>query len=226
MIYSKPIDEHHGIRKKLNVLPPLFKQLEERGFIGKVILDVGSANRSVSDEYFQRQSRLFYPTTGKKIIRVDVGFEKLASEKEGILDLQADIEDNSTDSTIQKKRLLHAARYLGVDPRKKIPQVDTLVFSDVLNYVDYRRSILRMSRFLKIGGRIVIFNQPGHGMGDKFHPKRGLTDNHRLLQLLERMGFSVEHQEPVSYSPSTPLYPTVKPVTPNDRVLIVARRIK
>ena len=66
-------------------------------------------------------------------------------------------------------------------------------FSDVLNYVDFRKVLNGFAEYLKPGGRIIVFNLPNRGNGLLFSDK-GVQDNRQLYAFLEEHHFEIEHK--------------------------------
>ena len=93
-----------------------------------------------------------------------------------------------------RKALRRSARFLRVDPRTAATErADTIIFSDILNYVDFERVLGGFARFLKPGGRFIVCNLPMRGNQTLFSEK-GLKDNRRLFQYLEANGFDLEEK--------------------------------
>jgi hypothetical protein len=92
--------------------------------------------------------------------------------------------------------MLRACRFLAMDPKAAaghLEQVDTIVVSDLLNYVDFRKVLGAFGKYLKPGGRFIVNNLPMRGNQALFSDK-GLKDNRDLYQFLEEEGFEIEHK--------------------------------
>lgn len=172
---------------KEEFLIPLFDRMDDAGQIGKVVVDVGSGARPLS-----RILSWGPLARGRKFVRVDIAGKNKTNPS--TLELRMDIEQvGDPSSTTYKRALLRAGAFFETDPESCIEeQADTMIFSEVLNYVDYRSVLLNFSRFLKPGGRFVIVNKPGRGFLSVFSPK-GVENNLELKAFLERAGFSLEH---------------------------------
>ena len=164
-------------------LKPLFEQLEKEGKLGTVIVDVGSGTWSILDNL------PFTPQ--KKKVHIDI-----AAENDDDSRVQFDVEKiNQTDSIAFKRALLQTSEFLGIDPRKEqsTEHADTIVFSEILNYVDYQEVLGGFNKYLKTGGRIIILNMPGRGVKDLFS-EDGVKDNFELFSFLEKSGFNIEYK--------------------------------
>ncbi len=172
-------------------LSPLLESIERAGGLGKKILDAGSGSLSSMNN----PSALlpaFYPTEGKRVVRADLGMPYPWRIIGGILEIRADLEDLSLESVRNRKNLIRICRHIGADPRLDIPTFDTLLLSDILNYVDYRRLVPELLRFLAPGGRLVICNWPDMGLPDAFSPKRP-KGNRELSLFVASLGLLTEH---------------------------------
>jgi hypothetical protein len=94
-----------------------------------------------------------------------------------------------------RKALLRVCAFLGINPKTeaKTERADTIVFSDMLNYVDFRKVLNGFVKYLKPGGRIVVFNLPNRGNGLLFSGQ-GLKDNRQLYAFFEEHHFEIEHK--------------------------------
>lgn len=177
------------------LLVQFLKNLDKERKLGNVIVDLGSGPRFMKDVHGHRVKRIFYPVKGKKVVRVDIALPSVAVRGSNVLDIRADIENTAPDSISQKAKFLRVAKHLGVAPRARGEEarvVDSMIFFDVLNYVDYKRTLSGLSRYLKIGGRVIISNYPGYGPKIRFSEKRPKT-NEELIDFLKANGFEIEH---------------------------------
>ena len=70
-------------------------------------------------------------------------------------------------------------------------QIDTIVCSDVLNYVDYQKVITSLKAYMKPGARLILAEMPGRGY-KQLHSGAGLDSAFTLESFLERSGFEIE----------------------------------
>jgi hypothetical protein len=144
--------------------------MDEDGLIGQTVLDVGAGRVAVSD------SLALGP---RKVVQVDSVAE---GTKDHVLLVQLDME-----AVVSREGALAGMRaYTETDT------FDTLIYSHILNYVDFRATIEALHRIHAPGGRVVIFNQPFEGEAYLFSP-RGARDNVELLQFLTGEGYAVEY---------------------------------
>lgn len=183
----------YGTGKKRDYLFPLLYWLDNSKKLGRVIVDAGSGSTVMKAEsVLEPTSGVFYPREGKKIIRVEIGLPDEFTASGNIAEVLADIERTQADSLSAKKKLVKAAKFLGIDARADAKPVDTILFSDILNYVDYRKAITGLARFLKVGGRLVIANEPERGYRG-FFSANGVKSNRELIAFLKLNGFEIEH---------------------------------
>lgn len=97
------------------------------------------------------------------------------------------------DSFAMRRAIVQIAHTLGVDPRTAKPQqVDTIICSDILNYLPYEDVTRTLSHYLKRGGLLIVLNQPGRTFegGEKLllHPE-GPKNVGEMMRTLEGLGF-------------------------------------
>jgi hypothetical protein len=98
----------------------------------------------------------------------------------------------------------------------EIQRVDTMVISDTLNYVDFRKVLSGLASYLKPNGRIIVLNLPYRGNQSLFSD-RGLKDNRELYPALEELGFEIEHK-------SFPKRPRNETDESEELIVLVARK--
>lgn len=203
-------DNHWGTEYRRDLremdLQPLLIELETKQLLGNVVVDVGSGKFPVT-------AYLRHP---HKVIQIDIAGE------DGIdgdtLHLRKDIQLLAESSDFGTQRaLLRMARFLEINPRRdSSEQADSIIFSQVLNYVDYQQVLVSAQKYLKPGGLIIIVNQPGLGYTHLFSPK-GIKANSDLTGYLDELGLTVTRQQ----------YPWNKngsPPTEKSMLIIVAEK--
>lgn len=189
MVAENPWQEHWGSEYdpvfKHGTVETLLKVLDGKSQIGSVVLDFGSGMHPVS-------KALRKP--GRKILEVDIASP--GGGREAFKRIAADAEQPSS-SFGHKRAVVQAARFLGLKNLRDLEpgQVDTAIFSDILSYVDYQAAIRNADVYLKVGGKVIIFNWPLRGFdarhGNLFSD-RGVKDNRDLTQFLKRqMGYHI-----------------------------------
>ena len=175
----------YGPDLKQWLLKPVFEELERAGNLGALIVDAGSGAVPVTD---------FLPARpGRKRILVDIAADNACSANEQRIRLDAEKVGDPAALSF-RKALVRASRFLGTDPKATLPaRADTVVFSDLLNYIDFRKVLRSFSTFLKPGGRFVIVNLPIRGNQSLFSDK-GLKDNRDLVAYLESNHFEIEQK--------------------------------
>jgi hypothetical protein len=176
---------------KRNEVAPLIDEIEAAGRLGRVILDAGSGSTHGRGKKALPKPSM-YPLHGKLVVRTDIAMPVLSRVTGPVLEIQADIEKLSLDSVSQKLRFLAISRHLGFDPRRGRPEFDAMLFVDVLNYVDFRKTIAGLLPFLSDSGRMIISNFPGMGMPEAFS-EAGIKKNGDLSGFLADSGMRIEH---------------------------------
>ncbi|MFA5871499.1 MAG: methyltransferase domain-containing protein [Parcubacteria group bacterium] len=172
---------------------PFLRGLEQEGKIGEIVIDVGSGSFPMA-EYLQKD---------KKIITIDLFGNETRNEWRQ--HIRADIEKAKEESSFRfKKAVMKICSFLNIDPRveKDRERVDTMIFSEILNYVDCKEVLGAFARFLKPGGRFIILNEPGRTFEStrSLLSKKGVENNKKLCKLLEANEFTIEQKEfPLKY---------------------------
>jgi hypothetical protein len=178
--------ETYAPELKRRLLKPLLDDLDKAGKIGDLIVDIGSGARPVS--------RLLQAKPSRKRLCIDIAADNAASIDELRLRLDAE-QVGEFERASFRRALLKVCAFLGIDPRyeTEIQRADTILVSDTLNYVDFRKVLSGFASYLKPEGRIVILNLPYRGNHLLFSD-RGLKDNRLLYTFLEECQFEIEHK--------------------------------
>lgn len=168
------------------MLPPVFEELEKQGKIGDLVADIGSGAAPVT--------MFLPPNARRKRILVDIAADQERSGQ--VQKVRLDVEKIAEPRALSfRKAVLQVCAFLGIDPRdaRRVEMADTLVFSDILNYVDFRKVLRGCAGFLKPGGRMIVVNLPSRGNLEWFSEK-GLKDNRELFRFLEAENFEIERK--------------------------------
>jgi SAM-dependent methyltransferase len=179
--------ETYAPKLKQVLLKPVFGELEKEEKIGNLIIDVGSGASPVT--------RLLKTKPGRKRICVDVAADNRGSVDE--LRIRLDAEKVGQFGALSVRRaVLRVCAFLEInlEAEKKPERADTIVVSDTLNYVDFRKVLTGFAKYLKPDGRIIILNLPYRGNCSLFSDQ-GLKDNRQLYAFLEEQHFEIEHKE-------------------------------
>ena len=189
--YDNPWEENWGVsyspELKRRFLSSLFAQMDRDGKIGNLVVDVGSGAIPVS--------HLLPATPERRYILLDI-----AGRNEVVLESQYirfDAENVLRPRSMNYRRaLLRVCAFLGMDPRSLAgkQQATALMFSDVLNYLDFRKVIAGFADFLKADGRIIIINLPSRGVRALFSDD-GLKRNDDLYPFLEEHDLEIEYKD-------------------------------
>lgn len=161
----------------------ILKEMSADGRMGEVVLDVGSGSEPVIGNLPGEHKLIFLDTARTRTGEVD-----------GRLYMRGDIDDIALKKYDSKRAAVQIAHFLGLNVRevRQNPAViDTVVMSDILNYLDWRKAVAFLTIFLKPDGRIAIFNKPGRGKSWLFHPQRPQTTQ-EVVEFLREAGFEIE----------------------------------
>jgi hypothetical protein len=178
--------ESYAPELKQRLLEPVFAKLETAEKIGNLIIDVGSGASPVT--------RLLKTKPGRKRVCVDI-----AADNDGSLDelrIRLDAEKvGQFGAPNFRKAIIRVCAFLGINPKtaEKAERADTIVVSDTLNYVDFRKVLSAFANYLEPNGRIIVLNLPYRGNSSLFSEK-GLKDNRELYTFLEEHHFEIEHK--------------------------------
>ncbi len=176
----------YGPELKQWLLKPVFEELERAGKLGDVVVDAGSGAMPVTK---------FLPAkAGRKRILVDIAADNLRDGDQQRIRLDAE-KVGDVGALSFRKALVRVCRFLGLDPKAAANRggADTMIFSDLLNYVDFRKVLGGFANYLKPGGRIIVINLPMRGNQALFSDK-GLKDNRDLYRFLEEERFEIEQK--------------------------------
>jgi hypothetical protein len=172
---------------KRRILGSLFEQMDKQGKIGDLVVDIGSGATPVS--------KVMPPAKGRKFILIDIAAKNRTSSESAYIRLDAE-KIVRPDSLSYKKALVGICRFLSTDARSPVREerATTMVFSDILNYVDYRQVLSGFAGFLQANGRIIIVNLPSRGIRDEFSAK-GLKANDELIPFLAEQNLAIEYKD-------------------------------
>jgi hypothetical protein len=172
---------------KMYLIDSVFKRLDTEGKLGNLIVDIGSGASPVS--------KLMHSTPDRRFIFIDVAGRNWVSLDTQRIRLDA---ENITrpDLLSYGKALIRVCRFLNTEPRAQAREerATAMVFSDILNYVDYRNVVSGFANFLKSGGRIIIINHPTRGIRGRFSEK-GLKKNDGFYAFLEEQNLEIESKD-------------------------------
>ncbi len=170
-------------------LSQTIRALIEDGKFGEIVVNIGSGkNCPITD---------MISYTGAKIVAVDVAAHENQSTSNRLF-IRASVEDLiQTTSRATRLALKRVANFIEssqqeCDGPREV--ADSFIFSEILNYVDYRKVLNASAEWLKNGGRFLIVNQPDRGFSKLFSEKRP-AGNKEVLEHLNSLGFEIEFKE-------------------------------
>jgi SAM-dependent methyltransferase len=201
--------ESYAPELKQRLLNPVFGKLEAEEKLGNLIIDVGSGASPVT--------QILKTKPGRKRVCVDIAAD--AGESSNELRIRLDAEKVGQSSALSFRRaILRVCAFLEINPKidEKTERADTIVFSDILNYVDFRKVLSGFANYLKPDGRMIVLNLPHRGNRSLFS-ENGLKDNLKLCAFLEENHFEIEHK-------AFPKRPRNETVESEELIVLVARR--
>lgn len=168
--------------EKIKYMLPIFNRLEIENKIGKIIIDVGSGARPISRNI----------NGAHKIISIDLGGDEFFNEERCHLNL--DLKKLNQKLYSIKKSIIKICKNFDINLNdEKNTQVDTVIFSEILNYVDYEKVLLEANNYLKNNGRFIIINNVDRGY-QRLFSKDKIKSNSVLKSFLNKNGFSIEEE--------------------------------
>jgi len=164
-------------------IAPFLNLLDQEGMIGDTVLDIGSGPRPLSGVLKKEGRKLFAIDFVRPLVAHD--FHHIRGDVRKVAD---------PDSFATKRAVVKMASILGVDPRTAKPQqADTIIFSDILNYVPYEETVGAFAKYLKRGGLLVVLNQPQRTFKGAEHvlDPKGPKNPGEMVGTLERLGFRI-----------------------------------
>ncbi|MEK9130242.1 MAG: methyltransferase domain-containing protein [Patescibacteria group bacterium] len=158
-----------------------FNRLEKENKLGNTIMDFGCGSDPISKELFFTH----------KVITIDIAKKNNDDDDRPHFKFDIDKVDKTKFET--QKILLKIAKSLDINPRdeqNKEP-IDTMIFSEILNYVDYKKVLKFSTDYLKPNGIIIVFNKPRRGFNNLFSEK-GLTNNFEFYDFLKSENLKIE----------------------------------
>lgn len=160
-------------------LPEVLEDIEAEHRIGNRILELGGKNRPSSSIVFK----------DKKIVSFDRGAPDIVLADEGMLFVRGNVEDFDN---VSGDALEIMAKFLEFDPalvkQDWVSVFNTVVISNLLNYVDARKVAYELGRRLKPGSLVVIQNSITDGSKEAFS-RKGVKSNKDLLGFFTNDGF-------------------------------------
>jgi hypothetical protein len=163
------------------LMMPFFKKYEAQ--MWDLMYDVGSWIEPITRSMSKNMRNGQYPN--RRIVLADIAWPDAIEWN--CLRLRYNIEDivDHTRSSTQDA-LAKVTSYLETTlptETPKLPHPTTMVFSDVLNYVDYKRVLKWSIDLLASGWLIMICNEPGKGIQELIS-ENGVKNNETLLKYL------------------------------------------
>jgi hypothetical protein len=202
--------ETYAPELKQQLLKPVFGKLETEEKIGNLIIDVGSGASPVT--------QILKTKPGRKRVCVDIAADNGRSLEE--LRIRLDAEKVGQFRALSfRKAILRVCGFLEINPRaeEKAERADTIVFSDILNYVDFRKVLSGFGKYLKPEGRMIVLNLPHRRGNRSLFSENGLKDNLKLYAFLEENHFEIEHK-------AFPKRPRNETDESEELIVLVARR--
>jgi hypothetical protein len=176
--------DNYDYEYKARELEPIISKLYSEGKIGPVVADIGSGKLGLSS---------FLDQKDLKLVRLDIAAPEF--QDEGIIQTRMDVDKLPEPDFATKRSIVKIREWLreqGINPGQE-PVVDTMIMSDILNYIDYQKDIPAILKYLKPGGRLILLNKPNHGLNDLFvEDSKRIKSNLILWYFLKDLGIETE----------------------------------
>lgn len=140
-----------------------------------VVIDVGGGSCSIVHSARLPFRRHFLTAT------VDIGVSDCPEYANPLLKCDIETLVGEEDTTAMGA----LARFLQTSTKGEDPRVDLVVYSEILNYIDFRGVMRWFDNLLKPGGFTVVANLPTRGYQDLFSD-RGVKTNEQLIDYMNR----------------------------------------
>ena len=136
-----------------------------------------------------------------KILQIDVGGPENKAVSISKLQARYDIEniiptdENKEEMINNLERFNQLMLFLNSDYAEEKPEsIDLLIFSDTLNYVDYKSAIKAIKKYLWENGKLAIYNCPERGETTykRYFSEKGAKSNIALVKFLLEEGFIIK----------------------------------
>ncbi len=145
-----------------------------------VAIDVGSGVQSMASRAQVNGRRL--PTA-----MIDIALSDHGSMIGGNQEFAVDIDSLTAGQEPECEFAID--QYLAEHSDTGEPQADLVVFSDILNYIDYKRALRWFGQRLKLGGFVVIANKPDRGFTSNFSDDGVKTSEELIDFCMQDMAF-------------------------------------
>ncbi len=192
------------IKNKPGGVRDILLQEFRAGHMGSFIVDVGSgiqqANQLSRTLHSAEEIMSLDLSSKMKFVQFDFLFPKFKKIEQGILEVPLDMRDIGTEGPALITALDQIATSLKLDvhvPKgaewqdteivnkflSEIAIVDSMIFSDILNYTDFKTLLSLAKLFLKEHGRMYIFNSDV-GLPNAVHPSHSSTSEKEVQDFL------------------------------------------
>lgn len=160
------------------------------GLLGDVIVDVGSGAHPAVERLPARDD-------DRKVINIDFARppESTGPSMEWPTDYNAtyDIGRINDGSYTSAKLEVNLARFLGIDPRTASKEkVDSIICSNIFNYIDWKRTVRDLSAYLRPEGRFFVNNLSDFGLDEHFHKDRPIDALDIINYFEKELGYARE----------------------------------
>jgi len=217
---------YNASHKRLT-LGGLLEEMDRQDKLGSVIIDAGSGPIYHAPEYPdqppQERRAVYYPTKDRKIIRVDADAPQTHRIEEGMLTVQASVDEWNPSSRRGRTLTAKVRQYLQMPRTSRSQKIaDAVLFCDSLNYMDFRKALANADAHLRADGRIVIQNTAGKTLAKGLLHEKGPQTYHDVTNWLQRNGYELEHVQHAWHI--RPFGYLEHDLLPHDPAIIVARK--
>jgi hypothetical protein len=155
--------------------------LERKGAIGPVVFDIGCGSYPISDCL----------SINNKIILIDIAAKEQVCENK--IYIQYDINKLQYPKNAETQKIVAKSKAF-LKKTQIFGSANTLIMSDLLNYIDYTIILPLCYKLLAKDGRLVLFNNFYRFLEADLLFKKRLTNVFKLLLYLEKLGFGIDSQ--------------------------------
>ncbi len=172
------------------------QSLSQTETLGRTLIDVGCGLYPVTSELSDLRHRKIY-------LDISQGIQNQINDESNLFvqtDLHRLLENNHRDFKRYMKKI---CRFVGNEELENSRSgfkpslssfADSIVYSDIINYIDYQQVFKRMYQFLKIGGRKIIFNKINMGIYELLSDKRPKSNWELLMFLQKNLRMVIEYR--------------------------------
>ncbi len=161
----------------------IFETLKKENKAGSRIIELGGKNTPASAVMFR----------DARIINFDLGAPAAIIQQDNVLAINADVQRLGN---LSREQITASANFWGMPADTNISDIfqaaDTVIISNLLNYVNFRLVLNFLADHLRPGARIVIQNGYEYGHKPMYDNEHGVKSDEELLRGIDQNRFAIE----------------------------------